>query len=409
MEDKRTVSSIIDQLSAEQKVFFESFYYTNFIKNLNCIEQRISRDDILNIENMTRGQSENNLWNLLRLDRQTASNSGVSCRIIPTTAAMTYGHTQEKELKTGTALINQLKSTIEKELNTSIIDTVLEAGMFISPIGLHSASPDAYFVTLENMFIPVEIKCPYMYRDVDDVQKILKQNKPRYRVKGTAFSLNHNGPPVFAVEKSDPHYRQMQRQMYVMQAPICLYVVKFGNTTVTHVVHRDDAFCRQEQETETKILKMIVMKNKQKNLYKIEARRLDTFKNLETFTGEEKNMLASKGVYNDFGTLKCAFCDVVLDCDSPAEVIAQMHDTCATSKDNEPEINVMFPCYFVNNARACTLPAQFQYLSDQGLFYDRSSAAYKTFCCGLTLTSIADSKIKHRHNCEFDKFYLQKQ
>ncbi|QEI03628.1 ALK-EXO [Rachiplusia nu nucleopolyhedrovirus] len=399
---------MIEKLTPEQRAKYEPYFYSNYVKKLISYDQRIGQDVILDIEKATRGQTTNHLWNLLRLERQTASNSGASARFVPMTVAMSHGHVQEHEVKKCALLMDELKRLIETELNTQVVETVLESGMFISSMGLHSASPDAYFKTRENILIPLEIKCPYTYRDTNymEIQQSLRQKKKRYRIKGTAFSLNHEGDPVFAVEPADPHYRQMQRQMYVMNSPICLYLVKFGDSTVTRIVYRDDPFCNQEHLSENAQFRMIVGKNKSKIKYRIETKRFETFKNLDNFTEEEKAALAANGIYHEYGTLTCAFCHESSDCDSPAGLLCYVHEQCSMSKENERNINVMFPSFFPNHIRAYSLPQEFEQFSKQGLFYDRSTKTYKTFCCGLTLDTIEEGKIKHRDNCEFNKYYL---
>lgn len=402
------IASMVESLTPEQKAYYTPFFYNNYVKSLNNYKQRISSEDIKKIEMATRGQTKNFLWNLLRLDRQTASGAGVSTRVVPTTAAMTHGHVEEHNLKNNPALINKLKRTVEKELNTEIVETVLEAGMFLSPMGLHSASPDAYFRTRGNILVPIEIKCPFMYKDKNfyEVQASLNRKKNRYRVKGTAFSLNPVGDPVFVVETTDPHYRQMQRQMYVMNSPLGVYLVKFGDSSVANTVYREDAFCLSEHASESRIFNMIVSKNKAKSMYRLESKRFDTLINLQNFTEDEKRNLAAHGIYHQYGILTCAFCQNVADVDCVAEALCDLHDKCAESKHNEREINVMFPTFFSNQARVFTLPEHYSAYSKQGLFYDNVTKEYKTFCCGLKVQNVSHGKINHRDNCEFNKYYL---
>ena len=237
------------ELTASQQELFNKYSYNNYVSQLTSNTFRLPLDEIMQVERATREQSNNPLWNMLRLDRQTASGSASAARSVPQSAAMSYGLCEEKLVKSDKFLVNKIQDVIEKAIKCRVVDKVLECGMFLSSLGLYSASPDAYFVAerlAENeggdddddgsggddlVFIPVEIKCPHTYKDrnVDDVRKELGDRNARYRIKHTALSVNKRGSYLFAVEQTDAHYRQMQRQMYVLNAPLCVYVVKFAN------------------------------------------------------------------------------------------------------------------------------------------------------------------------------------
>ncbi|ABI35776.1 alkaline exonuclease [Ectropis obliqua nucleopolyhedrovirus] len=265
----------------------------------------------MHLEMATRGQTDNNLWIMLRLDRHTASGAPTHSAVSQN-AAMSFGHQHEVMVKRHKSIMKIIRKSVEKKLNLKVKEYIENCGMFLTPLGLYSASPDAYFVMDDKSVVPIEIKCPYTYREtsVDEMRNALNCRKTRYRVKHTAFSVNKTGPAIFKVEKTDPHYRQMQRQMYVLQAPIAVYLVKFKDSYVAELVDRDNEFCLNEKNKEKNLYEMFARANKQNvQRYSSETNRLNSFNSQpHSFDAKQIKRLAVCGIYYDYGQLVCVHC-----------------------------------------------------------------------------------------------------
>ncbi|AXS67779.1 alkaline exonuclease [Cryptophlebia peltastica nucleopolyhedrovirus] len=394
----------METLSPEQLIVYNKFMYSNYVTNLTCPTSRLDTETILKVEKLTRGQSDNALWVLLRMDRHTASGSPLSYSTSPT-LAMTFGHNQERLVKTKHALLDLLENTIETALGCSVVERVLDCGMFFSSMGLFSASPDAYFATNKGQYIPIEIKCPYTYKDVtiDEIRNEMKTRKSRYRVKHTAFSLNKTGPPIFSVEKTDPHYRQMQRQMYVMRAPICIYVVSFKDHFVASTVERDDEFYLSEYKKEKNIFDMFVRSNGLAKRMKNQRNRIATFQNTNKFRKEDVLKLTRRGLYLKNGEIICAICATKSDSDIDISTVLDLHEQCMDHKDNENIIECKHQKFFNHSTRMKSLIAANVDSSHAkwGLFHE--DGLFKTFCCDMIVTDFVPN---HATDCDFAQIRL---
>jgi hypothetical protein len=387
-------------LSEEETELFSKYAYSNYVTRLTCNKWRIPIDEIMRVERATRDQAKNPLWNMLRLDRQTASGSCQN-RDAPQNEAMNYGSQQETVVKRNLVLVSMIEELIEKTLKLKIVDKVLECGMFLSQFGLFSASPDAYFVMETGVLVPIEIKCPWTYREknIEDVRSGLRDRKPRYRVENTSFSVNKRGAPLFIVEKTTPHYRQMQRQMYVMNSPLCVYVVKLGMEFVVNTVKRDETFCQQQYDTERKLFDTFVSKNRSKQRYGNAAARVQSLSNRH-YTSEQAQLLGRSGLYYDFGRMRCVFCDSVFDLDTDVDKVLQKHSSCNDGAPvHVPKSSAQD--YVSHNRRVESLSRNGAdvSLASQGVYHDGSEL--KTFCCNTTLTSTGD--VQHTDDCYYVK------
>ncbi|AAZ38207.1 alkaline exonuclease [Agrotis segetum nucleopolyhedrovirus A] len=391
-----------EQLSPLQNELFEKYSYNNYVNNLKSKTFCLTIDDILLVEMETRQQSNNPLWNMLRLDRQTASGNASASRSVPQSAAMSYGLCQEKLVKADTFLMDKIKQVIETILDCSVSDIVKECGMFLSKLGLYSASPDAYFVASgfnddrETQYIPIEIKCPHTYIDktFEEVRKELNDRNARYRVKHTALSVNKRGNPLFAVEHTDAHYRQMQRQMYVLNAPLCVYVVKFANSYVVCPVARDHTFCLKERDCERKLFEMFVKRNNDRDLYKRFEQRV---RSLQAFSADQARALADSGLYYDFGTLKCILCSTQFDLDTPVSTILTKHDYCGDTSIKK--MSKIHNSQYLNHRKRVESLLQHNAnaaFAAQGVYHD--GACLRTFCCGAEQQA---TTIKHNDTCKY--------
>ncbi|ACI28749.1 agip47 [Agrotis ipsilon multiple nucleopolyhedrovirus] len=400
------------ELTAAQQELFNKYSYTNYVNALSSTMFRLPIDEIMLVERATREQSNNPLWNMLRLDRQTASGSASAARSVPQSAAMSYGLCEEKLVKADRFLVDKIRDVIEKTIPCRVLDEILECGMFLSSLGLYSASPDAYFVAErltdgdnggDSILIPVEIKCPHTYRDtsVDEVRRGLGDRNARYRIKHTALSVNKRGSYLFAVEQTDAHYRQMQRQMYVLNAPLCVYVVRFANSYVVCTVRRDDTFFLKEQQAERKLFEMFVRKNQNRKRYKSREQRTKSLQdNNANITLEQAHALASTGLYYDFGVLQCIHCNKEFDADAPIQRIFERHEYCGDTSIQQ--MSALYNSDFVNHRkRVESLSAHRANVkfADQGVYHDGSGL--KTFCCGVE-TGREVKTVKHNDSCRYN-------
>ncbi|QHB21778.1 Alk-exo [Artaxa digramma nucleopolyhedrovirus] len=402
-------------LSDEQRVLCEKFMYTNYVSSLQRIDQHLSNDEITYVEIMTRGQSKNALWNLLRLDRLTASGCANNNVVVSRTKGMVYGIETEKTVKRDKILMRLIKEFVERRLNSKVVQSVTECGMFFTKLGLNSASPDAYMLVDSGALVPVEIKCPISYRDtsVDEMRNSLNVRKDRYRVKHTAFSVNKIGPAVFMVERTDPHYRQMQRQMYVLDAPICVYVVKFKNSYVASVVERDETFCERERHNEQKLFNMFVSRNRNKLKMSTKLARKNTFDNQNhALCNERIEEITAAGMYYAFGKLRCYFCNNEYSLDSATTRNPKEHRLCEISRQT---FVVIHPQFFDHAARVDSF--RFAPVSDHvdpkyaefGVFYCKNNKNFLTFCCDQIVArenlqfQNNNNGIQHRPDCSYHK------
>nr|QED40097.1 alkaline exonuclease [Spodoptera frugiperda multiple nucleopolyhedrovirus] len=397
------------KLTKSQMEIIDKYSYNNYVSTLQSPKFRLSRNDILFVEHATREQSLNPLWNMLRLDRQTASGNCSYATSVPQSAAMSYGLRQEKLLKNDKFLIQQVINVIETTIGGKVVDQVLNCGMFMSEFGLFSASPDAYFVVktttgddAKEVFVPLEIKCPHTYKETnfEEMRKTFGNRNDRYRVKHTALSVNKHGDFLFAVEQTDPHYRQMQRQMYVMNAPLCVYVVKFYNSYVILPVLRNETFYIKEYQIEKRLFERYVQKNRHRLLYKSEQNRLKTLTN--HFSLSDAQQLAESGLVYEFGELKCIYCDLPFDIEAPISEIIDRNKQCGDSSIEKMSA-ISNKNYISHNKRQQSLINNGidVKLADHGV-YCTDHGALRTFCCDEQINDDT-TPIKHKDYC---KYYL---
>jgi hypothetical protein len=392
------------QFTPEQRAVYDTYKFVTYAQSIALTRTQlnqwrkkkvieplpVSREETLRVERVTRGQNKNELWYALRADRRTASRSssgGIGLRA----PALEFGNAQEDQVKTTNAeLFSQLQQLAEKRFGCQVIDTVLNCGMFLSALGLHSASPDAYFAMADGSWLPVEIKCPFNYRDTTVNQMRLELGKAnrKYRVKHTALLVNKTGTPEFEVVKTHDHYRQMQRQMYVMRgAPACFYVVRFKQNLVAVTVPRDNDFYRKEAAAESATFVAFALANTKREQFKrTDKRRASFFNTDHAYNATQVTALVVSGLYLTYGQLKCAFCDE-FEMDSNATidaVLTRPHERCnsvglqinnfdnPTFMDFAKRHASLINAGYCDNARA--LATAGFYATVNGL---------QTFCCGV--------------------------
>ncbi|QYC92682.1 Alkaline exonuclease [Trabala vishnou gigantina nucleopolyhedrovirus] len=403
----------MSSLTPEQQFICDKYSLSNYLQRLTSFNQCLTDEEIDLVEKATRGQADNMLWNMLRLDRQTASGSSTNC-LLPQTVAMSFGVQQEKLVKRNSKLIELIVETVESRLKRRVSDVVLDCGMFLTRLGLNSASPDAYMILEDGTRVPIEIKCPYTYNDisVDEMRNSLNTRLERYRVKYTAFSVNRFGPMRFVVESSNDHYKQMQRQMTVMNAPICVYVVKFHNSFVVSVVERDETTCRAYAEHEVSMFKMFVSRNKHRKQMAHDKNRAATFEDQHhSYDKMAIDTLVNAGMYYHYGLIKCIHCNNEYCTTMDVDDVLSTHDksNCANviKKAAASSSSTRVVChrdYFDHSVRMASLKKRHfdAKLATLGVFYNAIADRLTTFCCGLHV--LDESSVEHKDDCYYKKY-----
>ncbi|AGQ20368.1 alk-exo [Clostera anastomosis granulovirus A] len=374
-----------EQLELGGKYSLEKYVRTLTLQHRNSVE------DIMLLESATRGQSKNPLWKLLRINRTTASGGGNFCG--KNSPAIQYGIRQEKLLKRDTIVMNVLKEAVEKKLKKRVVQEVLDCGLFISSIGLHSASPDAYLVLETKEIVVVEIKCPYTYRNenLETIRTRMNTRQKRYRVPHTAFSINRHGPLQVTVEKANDHYRQMQAQMYVTGACMAVYVVKLrDDMPEIHFVDRDEALIGSMHKNELYQLKVHVHENRRNRAMVMESERVKTFVG-SGYEERVSRLLARDGFYYWCGSVSCYFCGrrfEMADCCVEDVIYKHMEEACnktenviLTQAHSKSFLNVFDR---IDNLRSVGVysPAQCEDMARRGLYHD--GIRLVLYCCGGT-------------------------
>ncbi|AAK85682.1 ALK EXO [Epiphyas postvittana nucleopolyhedrovirus] len=410
-------------LTTEQRLVYDKYKLAAYARSINLTRKQldqwrdskiivpdpVSREETLRVEAATRGQSKNDLWFCLRSDRSTASrssNSTGSNGIGRAALAFAFGNAQEDVVKTTNAeLFVQLESLAEQRVGCAVIKTVLNCGMFLSAFGLNSASPDAYFAMADGTWVPVEIKCPLNYRDttVDQMRLELGNANRKYRVKHTALLVNKMGPPEFEVVKTHDHYRQMQRQMYVLRnAPVCFYIVRFKNNLVSVSVPRDENFCRKEANTEAAAFVSFALANANRAQFKRADNRRASFNATDhCYDAAQVNALVLRGLYLSYGQLKCAYCeDFTLDSKATFEMaVTRTHISCDFASLQMDEFDNK--AFFDFAKRYATLINQYENARALAHFgYYAGADGLKTFCCGVRGT------VESQHHVSTCSYYI---
>ncbi|APO13994.1 ALK-EXO [Plodia interpunctella granulovirus] len=374
-----------EEMRLAKKYSFE--YYSTRLTELH----RNSKEEIMELERATRGQSENTLWKLIRINRTTAT--GNQSSICEGTPAMQYGLENEKKLKRNTVIMSIIRDAIEDKLKQKVAEEILECGLFLSDIGLFSASPDAYFVMEDGSLVVLEIKCPYTYRHetLDTIRQKFNNNRNRYRVPNTAFSVSRSNELNVVVEKRNDHYRQIQSQLYVTGAILAVYMVKFSDMPEVHFVKRDETYISELRERELVRLSMYARENVKSLKMVMEKERRKTFDD-----NESARALARDGLYYKCGLVVCYFCRQTFEIvDKTAAQVLAEHGPCDRTGNismveavNASYLNIFDRLRNLQNSGLYNA-VDCQALAQKGFYHDGRGLV--TYCCGH----------EHKEGCRF--------
>lgn len=380
-------------MSEYEQNLCKKYSYSNYVSNLKPDHEN-SYDDIMELERATRGQNENPLWQVLRLNRKTASNSSGVISFCMENDAMRYGIENEKLIKQNTLLMRAIEEQIEERMNSPVAQSILDCGMFVTPLGLFSASPDGYFVTEDGRIVVLEIKCPYKYKDTD-LESIRRgfNNKKRYRIPCTAFSVNRSGILDVRVEKKNDHYRQIQAQLYVTNGALAVYLVKIGDSEEVHFIDRDEQVIRDLRDREREDYQRVLCENAKHREFLHERNRRATFKkNLQVDDATTK-LLARDGFYNWNGCIRCHFCQKTVELEHGVDAVLANH-VCHVKTGNVRYADVKHRSYVTLQSRIDSLTslgwsfANAMDVAKMNVFFKDNVFTY--YCCDVNVSSCFD-------------------
>nr|AXS01145.1 alk-exo [Spodoptera frugiperda granulovirus] len=398
-------------MSEYEQYLCDKYSYSNYVANLKP-DYENSHDDIMELERATRGQNDNPLWQVLRLNRKTASNSSGVIAFCAENDAMRYGLGNEKLIKQNDMLMRAIEEKIEERLNSRVVQSVLDCGMFVTPLGFFSASPDGYFVTEDGRIVVLEIKCPYKYKNTD-LESIRRgfNNKRRYRVPHTAFSVNRTGPLDVRVEKKNDHYRQIQAQLYVTNGALAVYLVKIGDSEEVHFVERDEQVIRELREREREEHQRVLRENAKQREFLLERNRRVTFeKNVQVDEAAAKR-LARDGFYDWNGRIRCHFCQKTVELERGVDEVLANH-VCHTKIGNVRYADVKHRAYVTLQSRIDSFSTLGWSFADAinvaklNVFYKDNTFTY--YCCGVKIdcdpNDIKDVVTLTNHSDDCDRY-----
>jgi hypothetical protein len=177
--------------------------------------------DPIRVEELTRGQRNNDAWELARKGRLTASNFGtiVNCNKVTSVVKSIMGYYKfastdalewgKKKEKVALALYTKEMKKIYSNVS------VTESGLLIHPKYTYiGASPDGV-VTLGEETGLVEIKCPFKFR----------HSTPEQAAENKTFFCKKNSDGSLSLKPEHKYFSQVQGQMALKGCEWCDFVV----------------------------------------------------------------------------------------------------------------------------------------------------------------------------------------
>jgi hypothetical protein len=199
---------------------------------------RISSEMTKQIEELTRGQNENPLWNAYRKGRITASNVGGVIKCL--NSGRNPSQSLLKQVLGDGCDISSLRPIQWGRNNESVACRLYEeieavsvhpCGIYIHESGIFGGSPDGRVSEAKI----IEIKCPYAARD-GSVTALMGDN----------FFMKQDSPGSHQLNLANPigynYYHQIQANMHLTEAAECDFIVWSPNELVLFTVARDDSW-----------------------------------------------------------------------------------------------------------------------------------------------------------------------
>lgn len=197
---------------------------------------RKSKEEIKNIERLTRGQNANPLWKQERSYRITASNFGAVCKMRKSTSCANM----VKKL-----LYNEFSGSIATKYgveNEPFAKAAFErmTGQSVEDCGLFIGEDQEYFLgaspdgIVKNTNAIVEIKCPYKIQNMSPREAIEK--------KALDFLEIHTSTDQINLKRTHNYMYQIQGQLHICNKSICYFVVWSPLGIHIEEIERDDVF-----------------------------------------------------------------------------------------------------------------------------------------------------------------------
>ncbi|KAH0818242.1 hypothetical protein GEV33_004549 [Tenebrio molitor] len=194
-----------------EDIIFSEEYLAATDKQIFILERsQVSKETILEIEKLTRGQHLNSNWHLARKHRLTASKFGL---VLSACRRNRYPPSLLKNLMEGYSLDRvaavqwgkQHKGTALGEFKAATGLSFEPSGLWLHPCGLLGASPDG----VGEDFV-IEVKCPYKFRNAASLKDVVDKN----------YCFWYEGD-VTVVNTNHQYYHQVQGQLHLLDKAVC--------------------------------------------------------------------------------------------------------------------------------------------------------------------------------------------
>ncbi|XP_050053438.1 uncharacterized protein LOC126549075 [Aphis gossypii] len=187
----------------------------------NCFLNKLKTVNLHQLNLDTRDQSENQKWFQERKKRLTASKFGDICKMRQNTSCKRQVHAiiykpqiKTKELTHGIEMESYGRKKFE-DVSRLSVET---CGLIVdSEIPFLAASPDGM---VGNDAI-LEIKCPYIAKDTNDVIEAVNNKLLQY------YTLLHtnNGQQIVQLKRDHSYYYQVMGQLHITRRQLCYFVM----------------------------------------------------------------------------------------------------------------------------------------------------------------------------------------
>lgn len=214
-ESAQLPASTVDMILGSQDFLSSSNQLGCFLKLIE-----VNADQILAVENLTKGQRDNSTWGMFRKGRITASNFGPVISNVDShrgpSQSLIKSLLGEYDLSGLKAIQYGIHHEAEAVKMYEVVtgNRVRETGLWLHPSGLLGASPDG--LISDNKVL--EVKCPMKAKDMMIEEAILEGN--------FFLSKDPSGNTVIANNaQGRRYYHQVQGQLALTGRDICHFVV----------------------------------------------------------------------------------------------------------------------------------------------------------------------------------------
>lgn len=227
--ERRTLQYLVKRVSAKRKAvptadqdygmadeiedMDEDIYINKKEEFLRSLQK--TKEEILNLEIITRGQSKNVTWRMSRNNLLTASNFGTVCKLRSSTnPRRLIQNILSSDFKGSVATRwgNDHEEIAKAQFEETYRLKVKDCGLFVCEEYLYlGASPDGVI----DQDTIIEIKCPYSARFLTPEQAVVEK-KIKY------LDLKEG---VLTLKKNHDYFFQIQGQLAISKSKICFFIV----------------------------------------------------------------------------------------------------------------------------------------------------------------------------------------